>query len=320
MKQLAQQAAAAWGGVEVGPDLISHRENAVFSVQFENYTKAALRLHRPGYNSVQEIKSELWWTNALAENGFPAPRPIAAIDGSFLVELADNMFATVISWVDGAPIGAAGEPLSGSPLDQIQLYSNLGAVLARLHMESDALKLPADFQRRKWDVEGLLGTDPLWGRFWESSALSADTKRVIDVARMQAHHDLAEYSKDADFGLIHADALRENVFQSDTGLTLIDFDDAGFGFRMFDLAVAVSQSRDDANLPDLRDAIVTGYSKIRPLSDADLKHFDLFTMLRCFASLGWSTSRLPEGHSDLKRYARRAEMAANDYIERIKPR
>ena len=80
-----QQAIGQWGLRDGNARMISHRENAVFAIRLNDGQPAALRLHRPGYNSVNEIWSELWWTNALAEAGFPAPKPVATPDETLLV-------------------------------------------------------------------------------------------------------------------------------------------------------------------------------------------------------------------------------------------
>jgi Ser/Thr protein kinase RdoA (MazF antagonist) len=314
--EASETAIAAWGGSIDPPRLISHRENAVFAVMLNTGQKAALRLHRPGYNSIPEIKSELWWTKQLAKAGFSVPAPIAATSGDLLVELSDGQVATVISWVEGRQIGESGVPLAGNLSDQIALYQKLGKLLAQLHTTSDALKLPTDFQRRNWNLDGFLGPDPLWGRFWENPALDAQTHDLLLSARSKAQDDLADYAANgADQGLIHADALRENVFCADDALSLIDFDDSGFGFRLYDLTVALSQSTNDQNFAHLKDAILNGYSQIRPIRQTDMDRFHLFVTLRSFASFGWVIPRLSQDDPTIGRYLQKVEWAARKYLD-----
>jgi len=312
----AATAVSAWGGSLAPPRLISHRENAVFDVTLRNGTRAALRLHRPGYCSIAEIKSELWWTSALATAGFAVPSPIETQSGELIQHLENGQVATVLSWVNGQEIGHSGTPLPGSLSAQIALYKNLGGLLAQLHALSDGLALPREFTRRSWDAAGFLGPDPHWGRFWENPALDPKTQETLLKAREKAHEDLTQYLKEgADFGLIHADALRENVFRSGETLTLIDFDDSGFGFRLYDLTTALSQSLDEPNFEHLKEAILMGYSQTRPLHKKDTDRFHLFTMLRCFASLGWVVPRLEAEDSRIPIYVHRASQAAIKYLE-----
>jgi len=312
---LAQIALTKWR-FDPPATLISHRENAVFEVRQGSGEKAALRLHRPGYNSIAEIKAELWWTRALAARNFAVPTPISTPDGDFLVRVSDSVVATVLSWADGQAIGQSGVALDGTLDRQTALYADLGELLARLHTQSDAIELPRSFARRHWDIYGFLGPNPLWGRFWENPALDKASSAMIETARDKARVALSDYAKTGgDFGLIHADALRENVFAGDRGLTLIDFDDSGFGFRLYDLATALSQSYFDDNYDQLRGAILRGYGRRRQVSDADRRMFTLFAMLRTFASLGWAVPRLGADDPAMSIYVRRATTAAARFLE-----
>lgn len=306
-----------WHNDGSAPELISHRENAVYAVRLADGQKAALRLHRPGYNSAAEIASELWWMQALAAKGFAVPSPVPSRSGDLTVPLAENRLATMLDWVAGAPLGSSGEPLDGTPDEQAGLYRQVGAMLARFHDECDALVLPDEFTRRDWNIDGFLGEQPLWGRFWDNPALSASDRKVVLQARDKAKADLTDYLKaGADCGLIHADGLRENIFRDGDTLTLIDFDDAGFGFRLYDLATAISQAIDDPVYPALSAAICQGYASKRPL-DADAANLmPLFAMLRCFASLGWVMPRLAPDDPKRAPYAMRAVRVARAYVAR----
>ena len=299
---------AEWGAN--GPiELIAERENAVYRIM-RNDIPAVLRLHRAGYQNETAILSELQWTNQLAEAGFPCPTPIAKIDGTFLTSLADGRFASVISWVEGAPIGAADKLFEGSITQHCDLYHNLGCLLAQLHNTSDSLNTDGII-RPTWDLPGLLGKNPFWGRFWENAALSGGEKNFMLYARDTAYVHLKDM-KNADFGLIHADALQENVLIDEIGLVLIDFDDAGFGFRGYDLGVPMSQHYTLRYLDDLIAAIQAGYGTLRKApSVEDIK---FFLMLRCFASSGWVIPRHPKKSPAQRRYAERALHLAHQWL------
>ena len=142
-------------------------------------------------------------------------------------------------------------------------------------------------------------------------------QELVQTARTEAIADLTRYKYEgADFGLIHADAVRENVFNTAQGLCLIDFDDAGFGFRLYDLTTALSQSVEDVNYADLMDAVLDGYGRLRPLSNADRERTALFRMLRAFASMGWAVPRMSPDSPEFYRYVRRALVAAEQYLDR----
>ena len=70
-EQVARLAAAghevlqAWNISDASLALINHRENAVFEVEKDGF-RAALRMHRHGYHSDDELRSELQWMQALS--------------------------------------------------------------------------------------------------------------------------------------------------------------------------------------------------------------------------------------------------------------
>lgn len=308
------EAARLWGA-ETEPRLIKDRENIVYEIHLPSVGRAALRLHRPGYQSAAAIRSELWWMGALAGAGLPVPRPVPSRREA-LVEMTHGRLATVVTWVDGAQMGEAGVPLGADAAAITARYRRLGALIAHLHNVTDALTLPADFERPSWDRDGFLGDSPLWGRFWENPALSADESALLLEARQVADRRLETLvRKGADYGLIHADVLRENVLERDGQLSLIDFDDSGFGFRALDLATAEVQGMEDPMNPVASLAIYEGYMDARRPDAPPLGDVPLFVALRTFASAGWIVTRTGPDDPRARFYAERAVRAARWLID-----
>lgn len=287
----AEEAARAFGGSD--PRLIKERENAVYELRVPP-GRAALRLHRSGYQSEAAIRSELWWCQALAEKGLPVPRPLTTLQGNLLARLESGRLASAVGWVEGEPMGAGDVPLSGTQRDQTDLHRSLGRLLARVHATTDALQLPEDFARPRWDIPGLLGEAPFWGRFWDHPALTADEVEVMRQARafLQARLE-AHLSAGGDFGLIHADVLRENVFVGRGAVTLIDFDDSGFGFRLYDLGTVLFQNLSEPYLTEIAAALSEGYGETR---SHDAQMIPVFALMRCCASVGWAMPRFAPDH------------------------
>ncbi|WP_282182280.1 phosphotransferase enzyme family protein [Aliiroseovarius marinus] len=312
MSNFLKQALKAWDAQHVR--MIKDRENAVHEVRI-NGKPAALRLHRPGYQSKAAIRSELDWMAALAEQGMRVPSPIPTSDGDLVFSLGADQCATMVSWVEGAPIGESGVPLDGSPDDQAALYRKVGAELAKLHNLTDDITLPEGFTRHRWDIPGLLGDDPFWGRFWECPALREDERNMVLRARAVAHDLASVYLENgADFGLIHADALRENVFIHKGLLTLIDFDDAGFGFRLYDLAVMMSQNEQEPAYEAIKASALTGYREHRTLSQEAEDLLPMFLMMRRFASMGWAVPRYDPTGPEVASYTQKAVTAARNFL------
>ncbi|MFN3825144.1 MAG: phosphotransferase enzyme family protein [Pseudorhodobacter sp.] len=286
LADLAQEAASHWGGTLLA--LIRNRENAVFRMGLPG-GMAALRLHRMGYQRDSAIRSELWWCAALADAGLPVPRPLLSNGGERLVRLSSGRLASAVEWMPGEPLGEAGVPFAAPVAVQVRRHHALGLLLARIHDATDALTLPAWFDRPSWDITGLLGEAPFWGRFWEHPALSAqEAARLVEV-RGTLRDRLESRLAGERPAPIHADVLRENVLVAGNDLSLIDFDDAGIGFRLYDLGTVLSQNIYEAAFAEIRAALIEGYSSLRP-ADPDL--VDLFTLARTLASVGWTMPRL----------------------------
>lgn len=300
----ATEAASLWGGTLTR--LMGDRENAVYEMALPNGRRAALRLHRTGYQGDAAIKSELWWCAALANTGLSVPAPLPSNSGTAFAHLSTGRLATVIEWVAGEPLGEAGVPLPGSHEEQSARHYTLGRLIAQFHDATDALTLPADFSRPRWDIPGLVGETPFWGRFWEHPSLTPAEAGHLQKARVYLRDRLEKYhAEGGDFGPIHADVLRENVLVDGGVMSLIDFDDSGFGYRLHDLGTVLSQNLYEPALPDIARALIAGYATLRP---ADPELVAVFTMARTLASVGWTMPRLGPDDPIHRRHINRAVM------------
>ncbi len=284
--QQAAEAAANWQGRIVR--LISNRENAVFEMETP-LGRSALRLHRMGYQNAAAIQSELWWCAALADAGVSVPRPRPARNDSLLVTLASGRLASCIAWANGAPLGENGKPFEAPLPVLLKQHGALGQLLAKMHSVTDQLSLPDGFSRPRWDVAGLVGDAPFWGRFWEHPVATDDQRTRLRHIRAWLQEKLADHAVVGNFGPIHADVLRENVLVDGASVSLIDFDDSGFGYRLYDLGTAMLPNLYEPGYADLRDALIEGYSTLRA---ADRDTVEMFTLARACASVGWTMPRL----------------------------
>lgn len=302
---LAAEAASHWGASPLR--LIRNRENAVFEVAMPE-RRAALRLHREGYQDDAAINSELWWCAALAKKGVSVPGALPAQDGRFLVTLSTGRKASVIEWVEGEALGEAGKPFD-RPVEQIiAQHKSLGNLIAKFHSVTDDLVLPEDFIRPRWDKEGLVGENPFWGRFWQHPEATPAQRATLVAARKFLQDFLAAYT--GKIGPIHADVLRENILVNDNSLSLIDFDDSGFGYRLYDLGTVLSQNLYEPAYAQIRDALMQGYGT------ADTRAVEIFTLARTCASVGWTMPRLEQGDEIHARHIARACMWAEKLFDR----
>ncbi len=304
----AAEAANHWQGRILR--LIRNRENAVFEMETPQ-GRAALRLHRVGYQSAAAIRSELWWCAALAAAGVAVSRPLPSVTKALLIQLADGRLASAIAWMKGDALGEAGVPFP-DPLAVLRdRHHALGRLLAEVHSATDRLILPADFHRPRWDIEGLVGEAPFWGRFWEHPSATPAQSDALRNARQFLTDRLTRHAISGDFGPIHADVLRENVLVNDGSLSLIDFDDCGIGFRAYDLGTVLSQNLYEPHYAEIRDALIAGYARTRPV---DVDTVEMFTLARTCASVGWTMPRLAPDDPVHKTHIARCVMWAKRII------
>jgi Ser/Thr protein kinase RdoA (MazF antagonist) len=313
MMDLARRAAAAWGLGQASLTFVAGRENQVYRVVDASSAQFALRIKRPGYRSFIELESELQWMAALDRAGLLVPQPVPSLRGQLLEAVGDHL-VDLLTWLPGQTLGSAMQE-APSP-DVERLFQTLGQHIARLHQASSAWIPPATFSRVRWDADGLLGEAPVWGRFWEHPALSDDDRHLFERFRFAAKRDLLRWQDRLDFGLIHADLVRENVLLSRGQIGILDFDDGGWGFRVFDVATTLLKFIDDAGYPLIKSALLKGYQHLRPLETDTL---DLFLGLRALSYVGWVVPRLSErGAAERsQRYVSTARKVCLHYLSEI---
>lgn len=306
LTEVARQALTLWRLQGAELRLVAQRENAVFEVQ-KSTERFALRLHRPGYQTPAAMASELAWMASLSDEGVLVPTPQESINER-LLEAFEGYHIDLLSWLTGRPMGATGEPLELT--DRYATFKQIGRMMAQLHEQADHWPRPQGFERMAWDQAGLLGDNPLWGRFWENPNLPADLAEQIARCRHLANEILSGHK--LDYGLIHADLVRENILLLEGDMQLIDFDDSGFGYRLFDVATTLSKNWQEDDAQELQVAFIDGYETVR---SQDWQWLPLFTMLRAFTYIGWIVPRINEPGSDVRqqRFFSQAKIGMDEF-------
>lgn len=296
---LARCAMPLWGMDDDSPlALLKLRENAIYSVHdAKRGEKYVIRIHRAGYHSDAELTSELQWMDALREYGVPTPRLLfsdkdRAFETVTAAEVPEPRQVDVVEWIEGRQLGNLETGLSGGAAEISEQFESLGGIMARMHNHAERWREPEGFTRHSWDLDGLVGEQPFWGRFWELPALNAGQRELMLAARGRLREALAGFGAAPDrFGLIHADLLHENILVSEGGARVIDFDDCGYGWHLFDLATSLFFLQGEAHFEAARAALVRGYRQHRRLADERLEQLPTMFMARATTYLGWMHTR-----------------------------
>jgi Ser/Thr protein kinase RdoA (MazF antagonist) len=241
---VARAALPSFGiGPDASVDFVKHRENVVFRVADAQGTYA-LRVHRHGHRSDAEVRTENAYMLALREAGVPVSEVVPAANGELFAVAADGQGrkhqVDVQRWVeDSAPLGDAGDAWSGLDCLETGVFEKLGEFCARFHLVSRELGAVPGYSRQAWDADGLVGQDPLWGDP-RGLAETEDDRAAIGAAMDAIRRTLKNLGTAPDvYGVIHSDFTPENILLARGELTLIDFDDFGEGWWLFDLATVL---------------------------------------------------------------------------------
>ncbi len=297
MRGLAVEALRLWNIADADLELLKFRENAVFSVATKSAERYALRIHRYGYHTDAELRSELQWIQALDAEGIDVPPIVPSISGK-LFEVVHSFGVPeprqvdMLGWVDGQQLGSVEGGLEAGRESLQETHFIVGELAARLHDQATAWELPPGFTRHAWDADGIAGEKPFWGRFWELEALAPGERHLLERTRDRLRQDLLAYGKAPEgYSLIHADFAPENLLVDGDRVRLLDFDDAGFGWHLFEIVTSLYFHLGEEYYETVRNAVIEGYRSVRPLPDEQLEHLPLFLLARGVTYLGWVHTR-----------------------------
>jgi Ser/Thr protein kinase RdoA (MazF antagonist) len=293
----AQDALAAYGGhPSASVELLNVSENATFLVSDPETGPSVLRVHRLGYHTEQEIASELAWMDALrAEAGVRTPRVLPAADGRRVVTVPERGGAAPstpsspsterhcvrFEFLSGAEPG--GEPaLTGAH------YAELGEITARMHRHAREWTRPAWFTRFHWDYAAAFGRQARWGRWQDGIGVGPSEREILTRLDNVLRARLRAFgSGPARYGLVHADTRLANLLVHDGSVSVIDFDDSGFSWYLYDLGTSVSFFEHAPEVPALVDGWLEGYRKAGQLSAGDQAEIWTFIMFRRLLLVAW---------------------------------
>ncbi len=298
---------------------INYSENVTYRVDAPSSDrKWALRVHREGYHTRQGIASELIWIKALRdEAGVPTPIAVAGRDGELIqTAIAEGVprrrHCVLFEWLPGD------EPDENANL--LRPFAELGEITARLHRHSKSWRVPDSFERLTWDFARSLGDQPNWGRWRDGMDLDRERITLLERLATTIERRLDAFGKASSrFGVIHADLRLANLLVDENGTRVIDFDDSGYGWYMYDFATAVSFIEHRPDVPDLLAAWVGGYRKALDLPAADEAEIPTFVMMRRLLLVAWIGSH---SATDLAKemggpYTQGTCVLAEDYLRRF---
>ena len=285
---------------------INYEYNATLRIETNSGELFALRINTNSPRTPENLKAEIAWVRHLAVDGrVKVPQPIKNLQGDFhtsiLHEISGRMFHCVLySWIEG-------NELEDEPTEE-QLIA-LGAAMATMHLIAQHFTLPPGAALPRFD-------DALW---WtedfllsEKSLLDTDAKSLISQALAAIKTGVDKLYADSKPILIHADMHGGNVLWHKGSLSVIDFDDSGFGLPLQDLATAMYY----LDTPEQDAAFRQGYESIAPIPECSEKEMKMLFLQRRIILLNYlyETSNL-EHRSMIPAYQEETLRRIRTYLE-----
>jgi Ser/Thr protein kinase RdoA (MazF antagonist) len=289
MRRLAQAALEAYGIADARFELLRQAGNTLYRVHTPDLPVAKtaeelfeegqylLRVHEPSYQEPDAIELELAWLAAMRRDAdLPVPEPIPALDGRLLLSVSvpgipGARNCSFLRWVKGRSLKNRFGP------HHLQAQ---GRLLAQLHNFAARWHPPAGLTKRRFDWEGLFQDDV------GSGMPNAEAWKLLSPCHREAFGSVSQQVRDVMdawgtgpdvYGLIHGDlAVDANLLFWHDQPRVIDFDDSGFGYWVFDLAVALDACWEDAAFPRYKEALLDGYAECRSLPEEQSERIELF--------------------------------------------
>ena len=245
---------------------------------------------------------------ALHSAEIPVSRAVPTVTGELLVSVtlagSDEVFwVDALAWIEGTPVGSAESRDYANPAGVELVYQDLGKLAARIHEHSSTWNQPGGFWRPSWDIAGCIGIDglqaakatvvsPLWGDYSALEDLSAEQRQLLRRAAKFATSAMLSFGSTRDrYGLVHADLVPDNLMETPSGLVVIDFDDCGYGWFLWDLVTAVFWHLGEPTYEAALRGYIEGYRSLRELPDSHLAMIPAMLLIRALVYLGWMHTR-----------------------------
>lgn len=302
--------------------LLNYSENSTYLVENPSSgEKNILRVCRPGYHTLSELESELFFINSIYQNtSIDVSVPVAGKNGEYVYKVNLNheqqdYYCILFEFLQGK------QPDVDNEVKLTKVFEKIGEITAHFHEHVinhwDSFR---KVKRPKWEYETLLGEKPIWGRWQDGLAITPERLELFQKVTNKIKERLEQYGKGQDkFGLIHCDLRHANLLVDGEDVKVIDFDDCGFSWYLYDLASSLTFIEHRPYVPNLIEAWVKGYRKVRTLSKEEEQEIPTFIMMRRLQIMAWIGSRDNETADEMgSEYTEQTDLLAQKYLENFK--
>ncbi|MCG6137314.1 MAG: phosphotransferase [Nostoc sp. LLA-1] len=240
-----------------------------------------LRLYSSARHNRVAISSELAWLSSLQNNTpLVLPEPTVNLTRELVTGVSvDNdteTLCTLMSWLEGKI------PPTVNALTDEQLVK-VGSVMAQLHIYLQQFEPPESFKRHTFNEVHFSGCLEVLYTALSNTELD---KNDLNSFKINANHIITHFAqlerKQDNFGIIHGDFHSGNYLVCDEEIYIIDFDRCGFGFYLYDLALALMELEEPQ-----QKIFLQGYETLKPLPANSTNIMQIFLCLAYLDNLGF---------------------------------
>ncbi len=218
------------------------------------------------YNCFEDVPFFTDIMKHLHTYNFPSPQPIPTKSHNTVTELKGKP-ATIISFLHGKQKNTLN-------INSTQCF-NAGQMMGKMH----AYLLP--FKQTRKNTLSIFQLTQWYDKWIQNARNTLSLKKEIIDILLPIQNNWPAQSALLAHGVIHADYFPDNVFFTDDDVSgVIDFNFACNDFLVYDLAIAINawcfNDKGDVLNKDLSSSFLSGYQKIRPLSQKEKDFFPIF--------------------------------------------
>lgn len=228
-----------------------------------------LKVSHHHWRSKTDIQFELEFLDFLYRQDIPVAHPLKTKTGKLFVvvnAVEGDRYAALFPYAPGEV------PQGDLDFEQSKI---MGQTLGKIH--ASALKFSNSTPRQSLDLKYLL--DDSFQTIASYLRCQSQDLAYLEQAIAKIKQQLACLEQTSPFwSVCWGDPHSGNVhFTEDNQITLFDFDQCGYGWRVFDIAKFLQVSLSAGIKRNIRDGFLVGYQEIQELTDAEISSLQALT-------------------------------------------
>ena len=279
LDEFARDVLVQYGLTAKNLECVNHAFNTTFKLTTPDDKTYAMRISTNSRKWPEHIWAESQWLLELAREGsITAPIPILNLQGEpfsnhYFFYQGGNLDVVIYPWLEG-------EVAEENPTEE-QLFE-LGKAMATMHRLSKDWKPEGYANFLPIDKPLMVKRDNLFT--FAESHIDPEIFKVfveVNVLASKLFDSLRERSEPQ---LIHADLHFGNIIWHENRMSILDFDDAGIGFPLQDLAISIFYLREDR---EREKHLIAGYKSVASLPAYKEWELELLIASRSLALLNY---------------------------------